>query len=175
MRGGGGETRISEGGMTRAALTTNMGGRRDGGGAFPELYYKCRPVETKHNQARQKMELENFGGRLVDNIKQDFHAMMTDPDMLTSGQREANEKTPRGKTEKRKCEHRASESHAAGAPKDRLIGMLTTDDSFARNCLHQELASETRRRAAPARLKREVSRKAYLRKPHFHHNHKSNC
>jgi hypothetical protein len=42
-------------------------------------------VETKYNQVKQKMVLENFSGRLVDNIKQDFYAMMTAPDMPASG------------------------------------------------------------------------------------------
>jgi hypothetical protein len=46
---------------------------------------------------KQKFELENFGGRLAENIKQDFYAMMTVPDMLTSGLREANEKISKEK------------------------------------------------------------------------------
>jgi hypothetical protein len=29
------------------------------------------------NQLKQKFEVENFSGRLADNIKQDFYAMMT--------------------------------------------------------------------------------------------------
>jgi hypothetical protein len=41
---------------------------------------------------KQKFELGNFSGRLVDNIKQDFYAMMTVSNMLSSGLREANEK-----------------------------------------------------------------------------------
>jgi hypothetical protein len=48
------------------------------------------------------MELENFSGRLVDNIKQDFYVMMTVSDMPASGLREANEKIPEGKTGRRK-------------------------------------------------------------------------
>jgi hypothetical protein len=60
IRGGGGETRISEGGMTRAAALRLASGEREAlitnleedemeEDAFPELYYKCRPVEAKHN------------------------------------------------------------------------------------------------------------------------------
>jgi hypothetical protein len=51
---------------------------------FPELYYRRQPVETKYNQAKQKMELESFSRRLAGNVKQDFHAMMTAPDMPAS-------------------------------------------------------------------------------------------
>jgi hypothetical protein len=96
-------------------------------------------VETKYNQVKQKRELENFRGRLAGNIKQDFYAMMTVPDMPAGGLREANEKIPDGKTGKRKYEYRANVNHAVGVLKDRLIGILITDDSFARNYLYREL------------------------------------
>jgi hypothetical protein len=49
-----------------------------------ELYYKRWSVETKYKQAKQKLELENFSGRLVENIKQNFYAMMTISNMLAS-------------------------------------------------------------------------------------------
>jgi hypothetical protein len=62
-----------------------------------------------------------------------------------------------------------------GVLKDRLIGILITDDRLARKYLYQELVSEIRRRVVPVRPNRKASRKEYLRKPHFHHNHKSNC
>jgi hypothetical protein len=86
-----------------------------------------------------------------------------------------NEKILKGKTKRRKYEYRANVNHAVGVLKDRLIGILITDDRLARKYLYRELASETWRWAAPVRPNREVARKKYLRKPHFHHNHKSNC
>jgi hypothetical protein len=101
--------------------------------------------------------------------------MMTASNMPAGGLREANEKLPEGKTEKRKYEYRANVNHAVGVLKDRLIGILITDDSFARNYLYRELVSEIRRRVAPVRPNREAARKEYLKKPHFYHNHKSNC
>jgi hypothetical protein len=115
MRGGGGETRISEGIRTRAVALRVASGEREA-------------LTTSLGEYGEK-------------------------EARTPGERE-----PRG-----------------WAPKDRLIGMLITDDSFARNYLYRELVPETRWRAAAARPNREASRKAYLRKPHFHHNHKSNC
>jgi hypothetical protein len=55
-------------------------------------------VETKYNQVKQKFDLENFSGRLAENIKQDFYAMMTVPNMPASLLREANEKISKEKT-----------------------------------------------------------------------------
>jgi hypothetical protein len=160
----------------REALITNVEEGEIETAAFPELYYKRWPIETKYNQLKQKLELENFSGRLVDNIKQDFYAMMTVSNMLSSALREANEKRPKGKTKKkRRYEYRANVNHAVGVLKDRLIGILITDDSLTRNYLYRELVSEIRGRIVPVRPNREVARKEYLKKPHFHHNHKSNC
>jgi hypothetical protein len=51
----------------REALITNL--EED---AFAELYYKRWPVKTKYDQLKQKLELENFSGRLVDNTSRIF-------------------------------------------------------------------------------------------------------
>jgi hypothetical protein len=163
-------------GGEREALITNLAQGEVEDTAFPELYYKRWPIETKYNQLKQKFELENFSGRLVDNIKQDFYAMVTVANMLSSGLREANRKVGLGRTKKeRRYEYRANVNHAVGVLKDRLIGILITDDSLTRDYLYRELVAEIRRRIVPIRPNREVARKEYLRKPHFRHNHKSNC
>jgi hypothetical protein len=54
--------------------------------------------------------------------------------------------------------------NAVGVLKDRLIGMLITDDSFARDYVFQELVLGIRRRVVPVRPNREVKRKTYLKK-----------
>ncbi|MDR0662893.1 MAG: hypothetical protein LBF80_02285 [Spirochaetaceae bacterium] len=123
-----------------------------------------------------KLELENFSGRLVDNIKQDFYATMTVSNMLASVLREANQKIREsGAREGLRYEYRANVNHAVGVLKDRLIGVLMTNDMFARKHLYRELVLEIKRRVIPVRPNRKVPRKEYLKKPHFHHNHKSNC
>jgi hypothetical protein len=101
--------------------------------------------------------------------------MMTVSNMPASGLREVNEKIPKGKTEQRRYEYRANVNYAIGVLKDRLIRILITDDSFTRKYLYRELVSDIRRSVVPVRPNREVRRKGCLKKPHFHHNHKSNC
>jgi hypothetical protein len=64
---------------------------------------------------KQKFELENFSGRLAENVKQDFYAMTAASNTLASGLREANEKTPKGRAKKkRRRERRADANRAAG-------------------------------------------------------------
>jgi hypothetical protein len=75
----------------------------------------------------------------------------------------------------RKYAYRVKVNHAIGVLKDRLIGILITDDGLTRKWLYRELIAEMKRRIVPIRPNRDAARKEYLRKPHFHHNHQSNC
>jgi hypothetical protein len=54
-------------------------------------------------------------------------------------------------------------NHAVGVLKDRLIGILITDDRLARKYLYRELVSEIRRRVVPIRPDRTVPKKEYLK------------
>jgi hypothetical protein len=175
MKGGSEVIKLSEGMKTRAiAFRLRSGGREapitsmeegeTAGAVFPELYYKRWPIEAKYNQVKRKIELENFSGRLVDNIKRDFYAMMTVSNMLASSLREANRKGEKAAgTKERKYECRANANHAVGALKGRLIGMLMADDRFVSKHLYGELAGEIKRRVVPLRPNREVRRKKYLK------------
>jgi hypothetical protein len=164
MRSGSETVRLAEGIEVRAVvfklkhggremLATNLGEDEIENAAFLELYNKRWPIETKYNQIKQKLELENFSGRLVDNIKQDFYAMMTVSNMLASGMREAKEqiRAENAAAENdRKYEYHINVNHAVGVLKDRLIGILITDGWFARNRLYRALVSEINiRRALP--------------------------
>ncbi|MDR2738695.1 MAG: hypothetical protein LBB68_02550, partial [Treponema sp.] len=72
--------------------------------------------------------------------------MMTIANMRSSSLREANEKIAKGRTKKRRrYEYHATVNHAVGVLKDRLIGLLITDDSLTRKYVYRELVSEIRR------------------------------
>jgi hypothetical protein len=74
-----------------------------------------------------------------------------------------------------KYEYRVNVNHAIGALKDGLIGIPIAEDIFVRNYLYGEPVGEMRRQLVPIRSNRGAGRKNYLKKPRFHHNHKSNC
>ncbi|MDR0558032.1 MAG: hypothetical protein LBG43_09270, partial [Treponema sp.] len=79
-------------------------------------------------------------GRLADNVKRDFYAMMTVSNMLASRLREANGKIKKEQAKKEsRYEYRSNVNHALGVLKDRLIGMLIADDPLSRKYLYREL------------------------------------
>jgi hypothetical protein len=143
---------------------------------FRELYHQRWSVETKYDEIKKKLELENFSGRLVDNVKQDFYAMMTVANMIASVVRKANRAVKREREGKgNRYEYQVNVNHAIGVFKDRLIGVMIAEDLISRQHLLRELVNEIKRRVVPFRPNREVGRNEFHRKARFHHNHKSNC
>jgi hypothetical protein len=155
----------------RDTLITNIGAEVLEYGVFKELYYRRWGIETKYRQVKQRLELENFSGRLVDNIKQDFYAMMTVSNMLASFVREANRKAKKEREKwGNKYEYQVNVNHARGVFKDRLIGVVLEERRGRRvrlMKLMKELAREIKRRVVPIRLEREVGRKERPRKARF--------
>jgi hypothetical protein len=164
-----------DGGETET-LITNVGKEVLEYGAFRELYHKRWGIEGKYKTVKQRMELENFSGRLVDNIKQDFYATMTAANMLASFTRAANRKVKKER-EKRgnKYDYQVNVNHAVGVFKDKLIEVVIEQRDGVRRRLMKELVGEIERRVVPIRLNRKAARKEIPRKARFHYNHKSNC
>jgi hypothetical protein len=166
--------RLSSG--EREALITNLAEEEVEEGAFPGLYHKRWPVETAYNRIKRKLELENFSGRLAGNIKQDFYAMMTVSNMLSSALREADrEISVEGEGKERQYEYRAKVNHAVGVLKDRFIRIAAEGRGFVRLRLYRELIADIKGRIVPVGPKRKVARKENPKKLHPPHNHKSNC
>jgi hypothetical protein len=145
--------------------------------AFGELYHKRWGIETKYKELKQKLETENFSGRLVDSVKQDFYAMMTVANMVAGCVREANRKAKKKREcKENKYEYKVDVNHAIGIFKDRLIRVVIEEDRITRRYLMSELVRCMERRVVPIRPGRNVARKTCNRKgSRFHHNHKSNC
>ena len=144
--------------------------------AFGELYHKRCGIGTKYKELKQKLETENFSGRLADNVKQDFYAMMTVANMAAGCVREADRNAKKKRENQENLyEYQINVNHAIGVFKDRFIRIVIEEDHITRRCLTRELIRSMERRVVPIRLNREVVRKDCNRKARFSHNHKSNC
>jgi hypothetical protein len=157
-------------------LLTNLTEKEMEYAAFGELYHKRWGIETKYKELKQKLETENFSGRLVDNVKQDFYAMMAVSNMLASCLREANHKAIKQREHKENLyEYRVNVNHAVGVFKDRLIRVIIEEDRITRRYLMSELVRCMERRVVPVRPNRDIARTKRRLNAKFHHNHKSNC
>ncbi len=57
-------------------LLTNLGRKSFKKSEFMALYFKRWPIETKYNTLKNKLEIENFSGRMLISVQQDFYATM---------------------------------------------------------------------------------------------------
>lgn len=163
-------------GGEREVLITDLSEEEAAYEVFEELYHRRWGIETKYKTVKQKLELENFSGVLVDNIKQDFYAMMTVSNMLASCIRAAEKKVAKSRERSGNLyEYQVNVNHAVGVLKDRLIGVVIEERRNIRRQLMKNMVREMERRVVPIRSGREVNRKKNNRKARFHlYNHKSN-
>ena len=111
-------------------LITDLQEKKMGIKAFKALYFKRWPIETKYDQIKNKLEIENFSGKLVDNIRQDFYATMVLTNIATDFINEAQElvdEEQKGKNNKYK--YKVNVNHTIGVLKDRLIQTICEEDS----------------------------------------------
>jgi hypothetical protein len=81
-------------------LITDVMEKKYGTKTFKRLYFKRWPVETKYDEVKKKLEIENFSGRLVDNIRQDFFAAMVLTNIAADFFQEAQESLDNGQEKK---------------------------------------------------------------------------
>ena len=156
-------------------LITDIQERKYGMKAFKALYYKRWPIETKYNQIKNRLEIENFSGRLVDNIRQDFYATMILTNLVADFAGEAQiivEEEQKGK--ENTYEYKVNMNHAIGVLKDRLIITLCEEDRKKRHEMFDEITDMLQKRIIPIRPNRSHPRNI-PRNVKFHHNQKSNC
>lgn len=142
---------------------------------FKGLYFKRWPIETKYNEIKNKLEIENFSGRLVDNIRQDFYATMLLTNLAADFSQEAQEKVEKEREGKdNKYLYKVNVNHEIGVLKDHLIQAMLEDDDKKRGEKIQKIIDLFQKRVIPIRPNRSNPR-TIPRKAKFHHNHRSNC
>jgi hypothetical protein len=157
-------------------LITSLTGTRYSVEDFKWLYFKRWPIETKYDVIKKKLEIENFSGRLVDNIRQDFYATMTLANIAADFYREAQADVQTEQERKEnKYQYQINVNHEIGVLKDRLVKTLIEDDDKKRGAMFDEILALLKKRLIPIRPNRSLPRTAFPRRTKFHHNHKSNC
>lgn len=143
---------------------------------FPELYFMRWPIETKFDVVKNKLELENFTGRTVNSILQDFWAAMHVTNLVALAKRDARELVQAQRKDKdNKYTYVPNTSQLIGALKDMLVVACLASSSKKRCRSLDKITAEITRAVIPLRPGRSSPRNPYPREVKFHHNHKSNC
>jgi len=142
---------------------------------FETLYFYRWPIETKYDELKNKLELENFSGRSVCTILQDFFTTMFMSNLTAAVWWEAKEEADKLREGKsNKFEYIPNMNHAIGVMRDRLVRVLISSDPETRSDQLLKIIRSVTRNVIPVRPDRSCPRNSSPRKSKFHHNRKSN-
>jgi len=157
-------------------LITDIMDRRMGINAFKDLYFKRWPIETKYGEIKNKLEVENFSGRTVNAIRQDFFVSMFMSNIITIASWDAQGNVDAARKNKNnKYSYHVNRNQAIGAFKDRFIEAILSPSSRVRSNKVKRILFLMAENAVPTRPDRSIPRNPSPRKAKFRHNRKSNC
>ncbi len=143
---------------------------------YKAIYFMRWPVETKFDIVKNKIHLENFTGRTVEAISQDFYTCMYLTNMVAIFKDEADEEIHEQRKDKNnKYEYQANINEIVGTFKDRFIFAVTETSPAKRKKLVDQIFDEIKRAVVPIRPNRSVPRPDTVRKMKHYHNQKNNA
>ena len=157
-------------------LVTNIADTRMGIKAFMELYFKRWPIETKYDEIKNKLQVENFSGRTVNAINQDFFVSMHMSNIAAIASWEAQVEVDDERSLKdNKYDYHVNANLAIGTLKDRFIMALLEENPRTRRKMVGRILYLLKFDAEPTRPNRSIPRNPSPRKAKFRHNRKANC
>ena len=155
-------------------LISNLFSKGMGIAAFKKLYFLRWPVETKIDEVKNKLEIENFTGYSKKSIEQDFYASMYLANIAAAACWEAQAQANEARRDKNnKYEYKINVNHAIGVLKDRFIYALSLDADICADEI-ETIINLLAKRVCPVKPNRSFPRKT-PRKAKFHSNFKSNA
>jgi hypothetical protein len=157
-------------------LITDIDDKSMGIPEFKELYFKRWPIETKYDEIKNKLEVENFSGRTVEAVMQDFFISMYMSNIVAIARWEAQAAVDDERESKdNKYDYHVNANHAIGTLKDRFILAMLEPSSRKRGKKVKGILELLAYHVIPTRPGRSVFRNPSPRKAKFRHNRKSNC
>lgn len=136
-----------------------------------ELYFERWSIETKFDELKNKLEIENFTGEKVITIQQDFYASILINNIASMIRQDAEEELQeRIKEKELKHEYQINCNLMIGKLKINLVKMLLEDNVGKRSAMYEKFIGEISKSIVPVRKSRSSPRKKGLKS-----NKYSNC
>jgi hypothetical protein len=127
-------------------LITNLGRKSFKTSDFRALYHMRWGIETKYNTLKNKLDIENFSGKTIVTVLQDFYAILFLSNFSASIKVEADELIREDNAGKcLKHEYITNENVLIGKLKDKLVMILLNDDAGKRGVLLDKLIAQIAR------------------------------
>ena len=143
---------------------------------FKKLYFMRWGVETKYDELKNKLQVENFSGRTPKAIVQDFYCSMIMSNAVAVACWDAQQIVDEQREDKdNKYEYHVNVNHAIGVFKDRFIRAMLETNPRKRAREAKRILFLLTKNAVPTRPDRSVPRNKAPRRAKFRHNRKANC
>ncbi|NCU32220.1 MAG: IS4 family transposase [Candidatus Moranbacteria bacterium] len=141
---------------------------------FKMLYFKRWPIETRYDTLKNKLQLENFTGKTVLSVFQDFYACMFLSNVATFAKyiTDAEIQTDNA-SKKSDYEYKTNVNILIGKLKDNLILAILEPNPKKRDRAVQKVLAEIARNRTPIRTNRQFAHDKIPRKKKFYINKKS--
>lgn len=157
-------------------LVTNVWNKKLKTEDFKRLYFLRWPVETKFDEVKNKLEIENFTGLSVKAIRQDFYATMYLSNIAAAAWWEAQSKVEEEREGKdNKYRYAVNVNHEIGVLKERLIYAFISENSDDTRKEVEKILLLLAKCVCPVKPNRSVIRNKSPRKSKFHFNSRSNA
>jgi hypothetical protein len=156
-------------------LITNLYDDRLSTDAFKKLYFIRWPVETEFRRMKCTLQIENFTGRTVNAICQEFYLAALIANLIGVSVLELQPIIDEAQEEKdNKYSYKINFNYAFGVYRDYLIGIMLAKSKRTQTKLVAQLERELLYKLTPIRSGRSVERKISTRKSKHNHNYKFN-
>jgi hypothetical protein len=140
---------------------------------FQALYFRRWPIETRYDTLKIKLQLENFTGKTVLSVFQDFYASMFLSNMATFAKYVTDAEIQKDQANKNlDYEYKTNVNILIGKLKDNLVLALLEPDPNKRDRALKKVLAEIAKNRTPIRPDRKFERKT-PRKKRFYMNKKS--
>lgn len=131
---------------------------------FKELYFKRWGIETKYNELKNKLQIQNFTGDTVISVEQDFYASVYLANMVALVKQESNETiTQEDEGKQLKHEYKANTNIVIGKLKNKMVQMLLEDRPERRQVIFHQIIKDISRNKIAIRPGRSYTRKMGLK------------
>ncbi|WP_019415550.1 IS4 family transposase [Paenisporosarcina sp. TG20] len=154
-------------------LVTNLLDEDLGIQEFKELYFKRWRIESKYNELKNNLQIQNFTGDTVIAVEQDFYASIYLTNMAALLKHEANENiAQKNKGKKLKYDYQVNTNILIGKLKNSLILMLLEGHPKKREAIFHRIMKEISRNKVPIRPGRSFPRNMGLKANKYSLNQK---
>ena len=155
---------------TTEFLLSNLPDEEFTTGDLAELYRLRWEIETMYDTLKNKLNIENFSGKLNRLIQQDFHATIYLYNLIGDIQRGAESLLPRRHT---KYARKINQNMAIGIIKEGMLQMATARSGTIRGMIYLSIIKEIQAYTVPVRPDRHFPRNTTTRKTKHSINRKA--